>query len=182
MSKQDVIEIEGTVVEKLPNTMFKVELENGHQVLAHISGKLRMNYIRILPGDKVTAVEELMREKHSGTLLFVGDGVNDAPVLARSDVGVAMGVIAIIYESRPNVTSDAAALAVKSGNACQITRPSDKSSSGMITAKTTESVGFRRIAIMRPPIIMPGARPCIVSLNIDRDPSSSRKSRCMSAL
>ena len=54
MSKSDVIEIEGTVVEKLPNTMFQVELENGHQVLAHISGKLRMNYIRILPGDKVT--------------------------------------------------------------------------------------------------------------------------------
>ena len=45
---------EGTVVEKLPNAMFQVELENGHQVLAHISGKLRMNYIRILPGDKVT--------------------------------------------------------------------------------------------------------------------------------
>ena len=56
MSKADVIEIEGVVVEKLPNAMFKVELENGHQVLAHISGKLRMNYIRILPGDKVTIV------------------------------------------------------------------------------------------------------------------------------
>ena len=54
MSKADVIEIEGTVVEKLPNAMFQVELENGHKVLAHISGKLRMNYIRILPGDKVT--------------------------------------------------------------------------------------------------------------------------------
>ena len=54
MSKADVIEIEGVVVEKLPNAMFKVELENGHIVLAHISGKLRMNYIRILPGDKVT--------------------------------------------------------------------------------------------------------------------------------
>ena len=54
MSKTDVIEIEGNVVEKLPNAMFKVELENGHIVLAHISGKLRMNYIRILPGDKVT--------------------------------------------------------------------------------------------------------------------------------
>ncbi|MCR5796871.1 MAG: translation initiation factor IF-1, partial [Eubacterium sp.] len=51
--KADVVEISGTVVEKLPNAMFKVELENGHQVLAHISGKLRMNYIRILPGDKV---------------------------------------------------------------------------------------------------------------------------------
>ena len=53
MAKEDVIEIEGTVVETLPNTNFKVELENGHQVLAHISGKLRMNYIKILPGDKV---------------------------------------------------------------------------------------------------------------------------------
>ena len=54
MSKADVIEIEGTVVEKLPNAMFKVDLENGHQVLAHISGKLRTNFIKILPGDKVT--------------------------------------------------------------------------------------------------------------------------------
>ena len=54
MSKSDVIEIEGTVVEKLPNTMFRVELENKPVVLAHISGKLRMNFIRILPGDKVT--------------------------------------------------------------------------------------------------------------------------------
>ena len=54
MSKADVIEIEGVVVEKLPNAMFKVELENGHVVLAHISGKLRMNFIKILPGDKVT--------------------------------------------------------------------------------------------------------------------------------
>ena len=53
MSKEDVIEIEGIVVEKLPNAMFKVELENGYQILAHISGKLRMNYIKILPGDKV---------------------------------------------------------------------------------------------------------------------------------
>ena len=53
MSKEDVIEVEGTVVEILPNTNFKVELENGHQILAHISGKLRMNYIKILPGDKV---------------------------------------------------------------------------------------------------------------------------------
>lgn len=53
LSKEDVIEVEGTVVETLPNTNFKVELENGHQVLAHISGKLRMNYIKILPGDKV---------------------------------------------------------------------------------------------------------------------------------
>ncbi|MBS7305183.1 MAG: translation initiation factor IF-1 [Lachnospiraceae bacterium] len=54
MSKSDVIELEGTVVEKLPNAMFRVKLENDHEVLAHISGKLRMNFIRILPGDKVT--------------------------------------------------------------------------------------------------------------------------------
>ena len=54
MSKTDVIEVEGVVAEKLPNAMVKVELENGHQILAHISGKLRQNYIRILPGDKVT--------------------------------------------------------------------------------------------------------------------------------
>ncbi len=51
--REDAIELEGTVVEPLPNAMFKVELENGHTVLAHISGKIRMNYIRILPGDKV---------------------------------------------------------------------------------------------------------------------------------
>ena len=54
MSKADVIEVEGTVMEKLPNEPFKLELENKHVVLAHISGKLRMNFIRILPGDKVT--------------------------------------------------------------------------------------------------------------------------------
>ena len=54
MSKQDVIELEGTVLEALPNAMFKVELENGHEILAHISGKMRMHYIKILPGDKVT--------------------------------------------------------------------------------------------------------------------------------
>ena len=54
MSKEDVIEIEGVVVEALPNAQFLVELTNGHRLLAHISGKLRMNFIRILPGDKVT--------------------------------------------------------------------------------------------------------------------------------
>ena len=54
MSKEDVIEVEGTVVEALPNAMFQVELENGHIVLAHVSGKMRMNFIRILPCDKVT--------------------------------------------------------------------------------------------------------------------------------
>ena len=54
MSKEDIIEVQGVVTETLPNTTFIVELENGHEITAHISGKLRMNYIRILPGDKVT--------------------------------------------------------------------------------------------------------------------------------
>ena len=54
MSKSDMIELEGTVVEAMPNAMFKVEIQGGHQILAHISGKLRMYFIRILPGDKVT--------------------------------------------------------------------------------------------------------------------------------
>ncbi|MDD4495658.1 MAG: translation initiation factor IF-1 [Eubacteriales bacterium] len=54
MPKEDIIEVEGTVMEALPNAMFNVELANGHKILAHISGKLRMNFIKILPGDKVT--------------------------------------------------------------------------------------------------------------------------------
>jgi translation initiation factor IF-1 len=53
LSKDDVIEVSGTIVEKFPNAMFQVQLENGHKILAHISGKLRMNFIRIIPGDKV---------------------------------------------------------------------------------------------------------------------------------
>lgn len=53
MAKEDVIEVEGRVIESLPNAMFRVELDNGHKVLAHISGKMRMNFIRILPGDRV---------------------------------------------------------------------------------------------------------------------------------
>ena len=53
MAKEEAIEVEGTVVESLPNAMFRVELENGHKVLAHVSGKMRMNFIKILPGDKV---------------------------------------------------------------------------------------------------------------------------------
>jgi translation initiation factor IF-1 len=53
LAKEDLIEVEGTVVEALPNAMFQVELENGHKILAHLSGKLRTNFIRILPGDKV---------------------------------------------------------------------------------------------------------------------------------
>jgi translation initiation factor IF-1 len=54
MAKEDVIEVQGTVIEPLPNAMFRVELENGHKILAHVSGKIRMHYIRILHGDKVT--------------------------------------------------------------------------------------------------------------------------------
>jgi translation initiation factor IF-1 len=54
MAKEDAIQVEGTVLEPLPNAMFRVELPNGHKILAHISGKMRMNYIKILPGDKVT--------------------------------------------------------------------------------------------------------------------------------
>ncbi len=54
MSKEDVIEVEGLIQETLPNAMFRVELENGHKVLAHISGKMRMHFIKILPGDRVT--------------------------------------------------------------------------------------------------------------------------------
>jgi translation initiation factor IF-1 len=54
MAKEEAIEVEGRVVEPLPNAMFRVELENGHRVLAHISGKMRMHFIKILPGDKVT--------------------------------------------------------------------------------------------------------------------------------
>ncbi|MGD8372147.1 MAG: translation initiation factor IF-1 [Syntrophobacterales bacterium] len=54
MAKEEAIEVEGTVVEPLPNAMFRVELENGHRILAHISGKMRMHFIKILPGDRVT--------------------------------------------------------------------------------------------------------------------------------
>lgn len=54
MPKEDAIQVEGTIIEPLPNAMFRVELENGHKVLAHISGKMRMHFIKILPGDKVT--------------------------------------------------------------------------------------------------------------------------------
>ena len=69
MSKADVIEVEGVVVEKLPNAFFKVELENGHQILATISGKLRMNFIRILPGDKVT-IEMSPYDLTKGRIIF----------------------------------------------------------------------------------------------------------------
>ncbi|KRQ87275.1 Translation initiation factor IF-1 [Caloramator mitchellensis] len=71
MSKDDVIELQGTVIEALPNAMFKVELENGHVILAHISGKLRMNFIKILPGDKVT-VEVSPYDLNRGRIIWRG--------------------------------------------------------------------------------------------------------------
>ena len=69
MAKEDVIEIEGIVNETLPNAMFKVELENGHEVLAHVSGKIRMHYIKILPGDKVK-VEMSPYDLTKGRIVF----------------------------------------------------------------------------------------------------------------
>ena len=69
MSKADVIEVEGVVVEKLPNAFFKVELENGHQILATISGKLRMNFIRIFPGDMVT-IEKSPYDLSKGRIIW----------------------------------------------------------------------------------------------------------------
>ena len=69
MAKEDAIELEGTVLEALPNAMFKVELENGHTILAHISGKMRMHYIKILPGDKVK-VEMSPYDLSKGRIVF----------------------------------------------------------------------------------------------------------------
>ena len=69
MAKEDAIEVEGTVLEPLPNAMFRVELANGHKILAHISGKMRMNYIRILPGDKV-GVEMSPYDLSRGRIIF----------------------------------------------------------------------------------------------------------------
>ena len=73
MAKKDVIEVEGSVIESLPNTIFLVELENWHQITAHISGKLRMNYIRILPGDKVV-VELSPYDLTRGRIVWRGKG------------------------------------------------------------------------------------------------------------
>ena len=69
MAKEDAIEVEGTVVETLPNAMFRVELPNGHRILAHISGKMRMHFIRILPGDKVT-VELSPYDLNRGRIIY----------------------------------------------------------------------------------------------------------------
>ncbi len=69
MSKEDAIEVKGTVLEPLPNAMFRVELDNGHRVLAHISGKMRMHFIKILPGDKVT-VELSPYDLTRGRIIF----------------------------------------------------------------------------------------------------------------
>lgn len=71
MAKEDVIEMEGTVIEPLPNAMFRVELPNGHKILAHISGKMRMHYIKILPGDKVK-VELSPYDLSRGRITFRG--------------------------------------------------------------------------------------------------------------
>ena len=69
MSKEDVIELQGEVLEALPNAMFRVELENGHKILAHLSGKMRMHYIKILPGDKVT-VELSVYDLNRGRITY----------------------------------------------------------------------------------------------------------------
>ncbi len=69
MAKEEGIQVEGTVVEPLPNAMFRVELENGHKVLAHISGKMRMHFIKILPGDKVT-VELSLYDLTRGRIVY----------------------------------------------------------------------------------------------------------------
>jgi translation initiation factor IF-1 len=73
MSKEEVIRVEGTVVETLPNAMFRVELEGGHRVLAHISGKMRMHYIKILPGDKVS-LELSPYDLSRGRIIYRGTG------------------------------------------------------------------------------------------------------------
>lgn len=69
MPKEDKIEVEGTVIEALPNAMFRVELDNGHKVLAHVSGKIRMNFIRILPGDRVK-VELSLYDLTRGRIIY----------------------------------------------------------------------------------------------------------------
>lgn len=73
MAKEEAIQVEGKIVEPLPNAMFRVELENGHRVLAHISGKMRMHFIKILPGDKVT-IELSPYDLTRGRIVFRGKG------------------------------------------------------------------------------------------------------------
>lgn len=73
MAKEEAIQVEGTIIEPLPNAMFRVELENGHKVLAHISGKMRMHFIKILPGDKVT-IELSPYDLSRGRIVFRGKG------------------------------------------------------------------------------------------------------------
>jgi len=73
MAKEEAIQVEGTIIEPLPNAMFRVELENGHRILAHISGKMRMHFIKILPGDKVT-VELSPYDLTRGRVIFRGKG------------------------------------------------------------------------------------------------------------
>ena len=73
MAKEEAIQVEGTILEPLPNAMFRVELENGHKVLAHISGKMRMHFIKILPGDKVT-IELSPYDLSRGRIIFRGKG------------------------------------------------------------------------------------------------------------
>ena len=73
MAKEEAIQVEGNILEPLPNAMFRVELDNGHKVLAHISGKMRMHYIKILPGDKVT-IELSPYDLTRGRIIFRGKG------------------------------------------------------------------------------------------------------------
>jgi translation initiation factor IF-1 len=82
LSKDDVIEVEGTVMESLPNAMFQVELANGHKILAHISGKLRMNFIRILPGDKVT-IELSPYDLTRGRIIWRGKPQSGKPPVGK---------------------------------------------------------------------------------------------------
>ena len=83
MSKSDVIEVEGVVTESYPNAMFEVELPNGHKILAHVSGKMRMNYIRIYPGDKVT-IELSPYDLSRGRITWRSRSTSHAPPVGRS--------------------------------------------------------------------------------------------------
>ena len=99
MSKSDVIEMEGKVIEALPNAMFQVELQNGHQILAHISGKMRMNFIRIYPGDKVTielSPYDLTRGRE-GTTMKVRPSVK--PICEKCKIIKRKGRVMVICEN-----------------------------------------------------------------------------------